>query len=194
MKIGQKLLLGAVSLTLVPLAITAGLLWQNATSVADSTISAQTQTQLTSLRDLKAQQIQDELDGRLAALKSLAQNRATIDAMKAFKPAFYNAAKDVPRAAADAQQHRRAMIEYVDAQFGPEFAKRNPAKAPDLTALVDARDPNTVVLQHEYIIANPNKLGEKEKLLAADNRFAYNDVDEGEEPGRSILTKITYTF
>lgn len=190
MKIGQKLLLGAVSLTLVPLAITAGLLWQNATSVADSTISAQTQTQLTSLRDLKAQQIQDELDARLAALKSLAQNRATIEAMKAFKPAFYSAAKDVPRAAAEAPQHRRAMIEYVEAQFGPEFAKRNPSKAPDLTALVDARDANTVALQHEYIIANPNKLGEKEKLVSADNRFAYNDVHSQMHPTLERAQKL----
>ena len=68
MKIGQKLLLGAVALTLLPLTITAGLLWQGATSVADATISAQTQTQLVSLRDLKTQQIRDELDGRLAGI------------------------------------------------------------------------------------------------------------------------------
>ena len=34
MKIGQKLILGAAGLTLVPLAITAVLLWQGATQVA----------------------------------------------------------------------------------------------------------------------------------------------------------------
>jgi methyl-accepting chemotaxis protein len=190
MKIGQKLLLGAVALTLLPLAITAGLLWQGATSVADATISAQTQTQLVSLRDLKTQQIRDELDGRLAALKSLGQNRTTIEAMKGFKSTFYNAAKDLPKSAVDAPLHRRAMLDYIDTQFGPEFARRNPGKAPDLAALVDARDANSVFLQHEYIVANPNKLGEKEKLLATDTKFAYADVHTQMHPTLERAQKL----
>jgi hypothetical protein len=44
MKIGQKLLLGAVALTLVPLAVTAGLLWQGATSLSAQTVDTQVQT------------------------------------------------------------------------------------------------------------------------------------------------------
>jgi methyl-accepting chemotaxis protein len=190
MRIGQKLLLGAVALTLVPLAITAGLLWQGATSVAGEAISNQTQTQLVSLRDLKAQQIRDEIDGRLAALKTLGQNRTTVEAMKGFKSTFYTAAKDMPKSAADAPIHRRRMLDFVESQFGPEFANRNPAKASDLTALIDARDANTVALQHEFIVANANKLGEKDKLLASDQKFPYNDVHAQVHPSLERAQKL----
>jgi methyl-accepting chemotaxis protein len=168
MKIGQKLLVGAVALTLVPLALTAGLLWQGATSLSGQTVDAQVQLQLSALRDQKTQQLKDEVEYRVAALRTLGVNRATVEAIAKMKVAFPNAAKEAGKAD-DASAQRKAMIEYVTTQFGPEFAKRNPDKAPDLTAMVDARDPNTVRLQHEYIVANDNKLGEKEKLVAINN-------------------------
>jgi methyl-accepting chemotaxis protein len=168
MKIGQKLLVGAVVLTLVPLALTAGLLWQGATSLSGQTVDTQVQLQLSALRDQKSQQLKDEFEYRVAALRTLGANRATVEAMAKMKVAFPNATKEAGKTD-DAATQRRAMIEYVDAQFGPEFVKRNPDKAPDLTALVDARDPNTVRLQHEYIVANDNKLGEKEKLVVVNN-------------------------
>jgi methyl-accepting chemotaxis protein len=165
MKIGQKLLVGAVALTLVPLALTAGLLWQGATSLSSQTVDAQVQTQLASLRDQKLQQLNDEFDYRVNALRTLGANRATVDAMGKMKLAFASAAKEAAKTD-DAAAQRRAMLEYVDTQFGVEFSKRNPDKAPDLTALVDARDANTVRLQHDFIVANENKLGEKEKLVS----------------------------
>jgi methyl-accepting chemotaxis protein len=173
MKIGQKLLLGAVALTLVPLAVTAGLLWQGATSLSAQTVDTQVQTQLSSLRDLKVQQLQDEFNTRLAALRALGANRATVEAMGKFKLAFPNAAKEAGKTD-DAAGNRQAMLEYVQTQFGAEFAKRNPEAAPELTALVDARDVNTVRLQHDYIVANANKLGEKEKLNAAPGSLSYH--------------------
>ena len=188
MKIGQKLLLGAVALTLVPLAITAGLLWQGATSVAGDSISQQTETQLVSLRDIKTAQIRDELDGRLAALKTLGQNRTTIEAMRGFKTSFYSAAKELTTA--DPARQRKEMLEYVESQFGPEFVRRNPTAAPDLTAMIDSRDPNTVALQHEFIIANANKLGEKEKLGAAPGKFAYNDQHAQVHPSMERAQKL----
>jgi methyl-accepting chemotaxis protein len=167
MKIGQKLLVGAVALTLVPLALTAGLLWQGAVSLSSETVDTQVQTQLSALRDQKTQQIKDEVDYRVNALRTLGANRATADAMGKMKLAFVNAAKEAGKMDDPAAQ-RKAMLEYIEAQFGPEFAKRNPDKAPDLTALVDARDANTVRLQHDYIVANDHKLGEKEKLVSLD--------------------------
>jgi methyl-accepting chemotaxis protein len=171
MKIGQKLLVGAVALTLVPLALTAGLLWQGATTLSSQTVDAQVQTQLASLRDQKLQQLKDDFEYRVAALKTLGANRATVEAMGKMKVAFANAAKESGKGE-EAAAHRRAMLEYVDTQFGVEYGKRNPDKAPELTALIDARDANTVRLQHDYIVANDNKLGEKEKLVSLEHGSA----------------------
>jgi methyl-accepting chemotaxis protein len=189
MKIGQKLLVGAVALTLVPLALTAGLLWEEATSLSGQTVEAQVQTQLSALRDQKSQQLKDEVEYRVNALRTLGGNYATVEAMSKFKPAFANAAKEAGKAD-DAAASRRAMVEYVDTQFGPEFVKRNPDKTPDLTALVDARDPNTARLQHDYIVANQNKLGEKEKLNVAAGALSYHALHAQFHPSFEKAQKL----
>jgi methyl-accepting chemotaxis protein len=181
MKIGQKLLLGAVALTLVPLALTSGLLWQGATSLSSETVNTQVRTQLGSLRDLKTQQLKDDVDARLAALRTLAANRATVEAMGKMKAAFASAAREAAKPD-DAAAHRRAMLEFVDTQFAPEFAKRNPEKAPELTALIEARDASAARLQHAYIVANDNKLGEKDKLVEAPGALGYHALHAAYHP------------
>ena len=174
MKIGQKLSFGAMGLTFVPLLLMAGLLWQGATGVAGDAVSQQIETQLTSLRDLKSQNVRDELDSRLQALRALAQNRSTLEATRAFKGSFYTAAADLAKGDDEALQ-RSGMQSYVEQQFGAEFAKRNPGAMPSLRDAVSRRDANAAALQHQYITVNPHPLGEKEKLVSAAARFAYND-------------------
>ncbi len=176
MKIGQKLLIGAAALTLLPLALTSALLWQGATSLSSDTVKSQVDLQLAALRDQKAQQLKDEVDYRLNALRALGANRGTVEAMSKFKATFYSAAKDYPKSAAEEPEQRQEMLAYVASQFAPEFAKRNPSQAPDLTATIEGREKNVVLLQHEFIVENPNKIGEKEKLTAADASFPYNDI------------------
>ena len=75
MNIRQKMLLGAAVLTLIPVALTASLIWQGASSLAAETVGAQVRTQLVSLRDTKRQQITDELNERVASLQVLAAQR-----------------------------------------------------------------------------------------------------------------------
>ena len=191
MKIAQKLLAGAVALTLVPLAITAGLLWQGATTVAGDSLDAQTRTQLVSLRDLKSQQIRDEVDTRLASMQSLAQNRSTVEALNGFKTTFYSAAKELGATApAVQQQQRAAMLAYVNNEFGPEFLRRNPVAAQDLAGVVEGRDDNAAAVQHQFIVANPNKLGEKEKLVASSARFSYGDLHARVHPSFERAQKL----
>jgi methyl-accepting chemotaxis protein len=189
MKIARKLLLGAVGLTLVPLAITAGLLWQGATTAATQTVGNQVETQLVSLRDLKSQQVRDELDSRLVALRALGQNHATIDAMKGFKSTFYSAASDLSKSDSPAVQ-RKAMTDYVDQQFNAEFSKRNPNAAPSLVDIVAGRDANTAALQNQFISVNPNKLGEKDKLMAAAVSFPYNEQHAVVHPSLERAQKL----
>jgi methyl-accepting chemotaxis protein len=189
MKIGQKLLLGAVMLTLVPLAITSGALWQGANSVATATVNEQVQTQLSALRDQKAQEVRTEFESKLAALQSLARNRSTVAAMQGFKPAFYGAAAELAKAHDTATQ-RKGMMAYAEKDFGPEFTKRNPVANAPLAETIDRRDPNMAALQHEYIVLNPNPLGQKDKLVAAPARFAYNELHAAVHPSMESAQKL----
>ena len=94
MNIRQKMLIGAGLLTLIPVVITAALLWQGASRLADTALQERTLNQLNSLRDTKRQQVSDEINARVRALQSLAAQRSTVEAMRALRPAFTNAAKE----------------------------------------------------------------------------------------------------
>jgi methyl-accepting chemotaxis protein len=170
MTIRQKMLLAAALMTLIPVLITAALLWQGASSLADSALELRTQTQLTALRDTKRIQIANEIDSRVKSLQSLASQRSTIEAMRAFKSGFVTAAKDAG-VAADAAAP--AIVKYVQEQFNPEFAKRNAGTAPDLAKFIGTLDANGAALQAEFIVRNPNPLGQKDRLTKPEGNYAY---------------------
>jgi methyl-accepting chemotaxis protein len=175
MKIRQKLLLGATALTLVPLVLMATLLWQGATSLSGQAVGGLVETQLQSLRDLKTQQVREELDSRLGALRALGQNRATLDAMQRLREGFHSAARELPQFSDTGALHQ-SMQDYVNTAFNPEFKRRNPGTAPDLSALIRARSANAAVLQHAFISTNPNPLGKKEKLTSTELKFSYAEA------------------
>jgi methyl-accepting chemotaxis protein len=152
MNIRQKLLLGAGALTLLPVTITAFFLWQNATSVSKSAVGELTQSQLTSLRDAKRAQVQDEINNRVRDLQSLASQRSTVEAMRGFKVAYSVAAKESQKF--DMGASRERLSEFVKTQFAPEFAKRNSAALADPVALATLADPNGLLLQSDFILTN----------------------------------------
>lgn len=170
MNIRQKMLLGAGLLTLIPVAITAALLWQGASSLAGSALEDRTQVQLNSLRDTKRDQVTDEINGRVRSLQVLAAQRTTIDGMRALKAGFATASKD---SGIGKDTAAPALSSYTQKQFAPEFAKRNASAAPDLSKAIEALDANGLALQSEFIVSNPNPLGQKEKLTRPQGNYAY---------------------
>jgi methyl-accepting chemotaxis protein len=187
MNIRQKMLLGASLLTLVPVVITAALMWQGASSLAGDALEDRTQAQLNSLRDTKRVQVTDEIESRVRALQALAGQRATIDGLRALKTGFGTAAKDsgVTPDAANA-----AITGYVQQQFNPEFVKRNAGTAPDLAKAIATLDPNGAALQAEFIVNNPNPVGQKEKLIRPQGNYAYAQAHAQFHPGMERAQKL----
>ncbi|MBS7808664.1 methyl-accepting chemotaxis protein [Variovorax sp. PCZ-1] len=188
MNIRQKMLIGAGLLTLIPVTITAALLWQGASTLADTALEERTQNQLNSLRDTKRQQVTDEINSRVRALQTLAAQRSTIDAMRSFKPAFTSAAKDK---AIDAAAASAEIAKYTQDQFAPEYAKRNAGASPDLAKFIAAMDPNGLALQSEFIVRNPNPLGQKERLVRPDAASAYGQAHAQFHPGFERAQKLS---
>ncbi len=181
MNIRQKMFLGAAALTLIPVALMALLLWQNASSLADKALDERVKAQLQSLRDTKAEQLKDEVNGRLADLRALAAQRSTIEAMRAFKSAAATVAKDIPGDGPDATAAAQA---FVQNDFGKEFQKRVGVAAPKAVADITAkRDAVTQALQNAFIVKNANPLGQKDKLTSAQGDFAYNRAHANYHPG-----------
>jgi methyl-accepting chemotaxis protein len=187
MNIRQKMLIGAGLLTLIPVLITAALLWQGASSLADDALAQRTQNQLNSLRDTKRQQLTDELNSRVRSLQALAAQRSTVDAMRNFRQSFASASKD----SAVAQDVASASLtKYAQEQFAPEYAKRNASAAPDLAKFIAALDANGAALQQEFIVRNPNPLGQKERLLRPEGTYAYAAAHAQFHPGIERAQKL----
>jgi methyl-accepting chemotaxis protein len=187
MNIRQKMLLGAGLLTLIPVALTAALMWQGTSVLADQALQERTQAQLVSLRDTKRQQVTDEIDSRVKSLQALASQRATIDAMRQFKTSYYTASKDVgvtPEAATS------ALRDYAQKQFVPEFTKRNAGLPPDIAKNIAALDPNGAALQTDFIVNNPNPLGQKEKLMRPQGNYAYAQAHAAYHPSLERAQKL----
>jgi methyl-accepting chemotaxis protein len=188
MNIRQKMLIGAGLLTLIPVIVTSALLWQGASSLADTALEQRTQNQLNSLRDTKRQQVTDEINSRVRSLQTLAAQRSTVDAMRTFKPAFATAAKDK---GGDAAAAAAEVSKYAQEQFAPEYAKRNAGAAPDLAKYVAALDANGASLQSEFIVRNPNPLGQKERLVRSDSATSYSQAHAQFHPGFERAQKLS---
>ena len=187
MNIRQKMLTGAGLLTLIPVAITAALLWQGASTLADAALSERTQNQLTSLRETKRQQVTDEINARVRSLQVLAAQRATIDGMRSFKSSFAAAAKDSGLAQDAASA---SLNKYIQEQFAPEYAKRNAGAAPDMAKFTAALDANGAALQNDFIVRNPNPLGQKERMLRPEGSYAYAQTHAQYHPSFERAQKL----
>ncbi len=187
MNIRQKMLLGAGLLTLIPVLITSVLLSQGASSLADAALEQRTQAQLNSLRDTKRQQVIDEINGRVRALQSLAAQRSSVDAMRNLKTAFYASAKETGQSQEAAAA---ALNKYAQEQFAPEYNKRNAGTSPDLSKFVAALEANGAALQTEFIVRNPNPLGQKERMTKPEGNFAYAQAHSQFHPGLERAQKL----
>ena len=187
MNIRQKMLLGAGFLTLIPVALTAALMWQGASSLADQALEDRTSAQLIALRDTKSQQLTDELSSNIRQLQALAAQKNTLDAMRQFKTAFVTAGKDSAIAPAVAVA---AITAYAQKEFATEFTKRNTQAVPDLAKSIAGLDANGVALQTEFISKNPNPLGQKEKLIKPEGNYAYAQAHAQYHPSLERAQKL----
>ena len=190
MNIRQKMLWGAAALTLIPVALTSLLIWQGASSLAAETVGAQVRTQLVSLRDTKRQQITDELNERVTSLQVLAAQRSTIDAYKQFKGSFYTAGKELSKTVEPAQATKE-LTDYIGLYYNNEYAKRNPAAAPNLAKAVAALDANAIALQTVFVVDNPNPVGQKEQLDNPPVDFAYGRAHAQFHPSFERAQKLS---
>ncbi len=165
MNIRQKLMLGAAVLTLVPVALTAFFLERSGTALTEQSLNEQTRAQLVSLRDAKRAQVQDEINTRVRDVQTLASQRSTVEAMRSFKAAYVTAAKETPKF--DSVATRERLSDFAKTVFTPAFNQKNAIPLNDISLVAAPADDNGLALQSEYILNNPNPLGQKEKLVSA---------------------------
>lgn len=187
MNIRQKMLIGAGLLTLIPVVITSALLWQGASSLADEALIKATQTQLEAQRDAKRTRLIADINSRLRNLQTLAAQRSTIDAMRAFKNSFANVSKE---SGVTPETSSAAVSKYVREAFGAEYTRKNAGAPPDMSKAISALDANALALQLDFIVNNPNPLGQKERLSKPEGVYGYAQAHAQYHPGLERAQKL----
>ena len=181
MNIRSKLMVGAGTLALVSVVLTAGLVGQSAYVTARDSLSGESQARLVAVRENKRAQIEDYLANLVAGVQALARSSATIEAYKGMRAASQLMVNEAGEEA-NLPKYKAALANYYTKEFGGEFARRNTQKLPDMLATLNQLDPVSIAMQYHYIANNPQPLGKKEELMASPDSSVYSKFHAAAHP------------
>jgi methyl-accepting chemotaxis protein len=188
MNIRSKLLLGGTAIALVPLLLATYLVAQTAYTTARDSLNTSEQDRLISTRENKKAQIEEYLNSLVASTQAISRSTTAIDALKSFKQSAPVMAKELGGEVKLAT-YRASLTDYYTKDFANAFAARNTAPPKDMAAYVDKLDATSLVMQHQYISTNANVVGQKEKLMAANDASAYSRAHSLYHPSFEAIQK-----
>ena len=188
LKLMTKLIVAFITVGILPMAVVATILL-NKTS---DELSQQAFNQLTSIRQIKKNQVERYLNTVQSQIVTFSQDRMVVDAMRGFAEAYDKVLTDNSVDAGQLARFRTGVRDYYDKEFGRVYAEATSVR-PDVDGLLNAVGETGIALQHYYISANANPLGSKDKLDRAADRSAYSELHGRVHPViRSYLKKFGY--
>jgi methyl-accepting chemotaxis protein len=172
MKLATKMFLGAAILSVVPVIVTSLLVGGGSVQLARGSLTQAVESQLTSLREVRKQQVGDYVNSSVRSLQAFAASTSAIEGYKNFRQTYPLAASELAKGS-DINSMRGNVKIFYDQQFSEEFSRKNPTRPVGLDKWVTELDEAQIALQHAYIVANKNKLGEKNKMVDAIDKSSY---------------------
>ena len=124
-------------------------------------------------------------------VQTFSNDRMIIDAMTEFKTAFSDYRDEVDMI--ETQQLKSELKPFYTEQFLAKYKNRNKDASFDVDAILNSLDADSIALQHQYISANPNPLGEKDSLIAANDQSEYSALHAKFHPHiRDFLQKFEF--
>jgi methyl-accepting chemotaxis protein len=184
-----KLLIAFLCVGIIPFAIMAIVALQK----ADTALHDLAFDQMKGMRDVK----KDEVTRYLQTIKdqalTLSEDRMIVSAMADFSKAFASFESDNAIAPGDIPGLRNQLAGYYRNDFSTEFKAQNDGQSPDVNAVLDQIDADTVALQYYYIKTNANPLGSKDNLVRAADTSRYSRLHAEYHPIiRDFLKKFGY--
>lgn len=184
MKLRQKMLLGSSLLAVLPVVVTSTLVSGVSTELAETSLIDQTRQQLTTIRELKREQVSGYLrlvTGQVQSFSADPDARAALTALAASFPDYAEQAS-AGQAASRAQlaEWRAALEAFYAGAFSAELERR--AAEADAAALMEGLDDDALALQYHYLVANESPLGFKDELMAADDGSRYSTAHAVHHP------------
>lgn len=145
--------------------------------------------QLKSITSTKKLSIEYYFDIIRNQILTFAENKMIGEAVKAFRDAFYAIRQDMPPQQLLTWQQE--LTQYYTNEFIPHLS-HNTDRVEDVTQYIPT-DPRTILLQYQYIAANPNPTGAKSLLNDPLDGSQYSHVHATYHPIiRSFLEKFGY--
>ena len=186
MKIATKMFLGAIVLSVIPVAVTSFLVGGGSVQLARGSLTQAVEAQLTSLREVRKQQVGDYVNGAASSLQAFSLSTSAIEGFKSFRQSYPLVGLEASKSSS-LSNLRDEVKSFYDKQFSDEFLRKNPSRPVGLDKFITGLDDTQIALQHTFIAANPNKLGEKNKLRDATGKLTYASHHSKFHPSFSAL-------
>jgi methyl-accepting chemotaxis protein len=176
MKIKTKLIYGSLTLVLVSLLLVGLTATYIASSKSEQTISELTQSKLSSILALKKAHIEAYLNGLRKQFQLMAQDQNTGSA----NFHFFNTYDVIVQSSGMSEPKKQELKDYFQREYVDKYNAINSQHSIETDAFFSNFDENTWLLQYHYIFANPNPVGEKQKLESPINEFSsYSSAHSG---------------
>ena len=152
-------------MSLVPLALLGVAMYRSA---ADS-LRQQAFARLEAVRTITAQSVERYFQTMREQLLVAASGPLPREAVAVFRKAW----QELPIKDESVAATRQELAGYYAAEFAPLYSRKN-HEAVDMRPFVEALDPRGLMLQDRYLRRNPNPVGSKQLLDAADDGSAYS--------------------
>lgn len=177
MKIKTKLTVGASLLMLIPVVVVCAVLGWVAVDNGRQALETKAQNQMIALRNSTQKAIENYFSTVQAQIVTLSDNRMITDALNSL-PNAYRLYQSSVEAAGDAGAAklgamRQELLAHYNGAFADEYRKQNGGGAIDAGNWLEKLSETGITLQHAYIAANPNPLGEKSKLITPEDGSLY---------------------
>ncbi len=187
-KIRNKLLVLLAVVALLPMFLL-GLSMYNS---ASNGIEDQAFAQLTAIRTVKAKQIEDYFGQIDKQIQTFSENLSVVEAMKEFPAALAAARSEVQVDEDQMKSMKENLLGYYQNEFGRVYKEKTNSN-PNLKAQIAPLDDDSIYLQYQYISSNPNPLGSKETLDAAQDGTTYSKLHATYHPMvRNYLNQFGY--
>jgi methyl-accepting chemotaxis protein len=173
MKLVTKMILGAATLAAIPVVLTALFVGGGSVQLATDSLTQATEAKLTLLREVRKQQLGDYANGLVKSLQAFSVSTSAIEGYKGMRQGYSTFSSDIPKTDG-VRAIREDLKNFYEKDFGSEFKRKNPNEATGLDKWATGLDDTQAGLQHTFIVTNPNKLGEKNKMADAVQKSAYS--------------------
>ena len=158
-----------------------------------STLRQEAINKLVAVRENKRQAVERYIGDIHEQVRFLAHDQRVIEAVTDLSSLYASAVVHEELSEAQLEEWRAELGGYYRDHYGAEYSKQNGGEMVDVEAMLAALDPSGVALQHCYIHANTNPLGEKHKLDRGGGVAIYHELHEVVHPTlREYLERFGY--